>query len=547
MEFDLPKEKSSIIKVIGVGGGGGNAVNYMFERGITGVDFVLCNTDKQALELSAVPNKIQLGLELTEGLGAGANPEVGAECTKASLDEIKELLEHNTKMVFITAGMGGGTGTGGAPVIAKMARELGILTVAIVTTPFTFEGRRRKQAADYGLEELRNNVDTLIVINNDKVREIYGNLQFAEAFAKADDILSNAARGIAEIITVAGSINVDFQDVQTVMKDSGLAIMGTANAKGDNRARQAIESALNSPLLEDNNIEGANYILLNISYGDQDILMDEISEIMDYVQDVAGRGTDIIMGTCKNDNLGDALNVIIIATGFEGRNTVGVAAERTVMNLEDTPVQTTPQATLPQNEVKPSTTQTTKPTTVEFRKPEERPVEKPIDDIFDKFETPTQPVAETPREEVKPETSWQSEATTRPSMELDLTREEPRNELAEDTTVRHELNMETEEIREVTNATDSDTISNNFDIDRDRLQREHDDRVNKLRGLSKQLKSPSHYSDLENVPAYKRRNVDLENQPHSSENNFSRYTLSENEDEKPEIRSNNSFLHDNVD
>jgi len=526
MEFDLPKEQSSIIKVIGIGGGGGNAVNYMYERGITGVDFVLCNTDKQALELSSVPNKIQLGLELTEGLGAGANPEVGKECTKASLEEIKEILGHNTKMVFITAGMGGGTGTGGAPVIAEIAREMGILTVAIVTTPFSFEGRRRKDSADLGLEDLRKSVDTLIVINNDKVREIYGNLVFAEAFAKADDILSNAARGIAEIITVAGNINVDFQDVQTVMKDSGLAVMGTANAKGDNRARQAIETALNSPLLEDNNIQGANYILLNISYGAEEVLMDEISEIMDYVQDIAGRGTDILFGTCKNDDLGDELNVIIIATGFEGRNgtTLTTSSEKTVMQLEDTP----PVVEGPVKEITQSR--------MEFQTPPV--VEKPIDDvIFDKVEDKPTPSA-TPEESY----AWEPK----------MTESQPSDNTAESTSeetegfVRHELNSDIENTAEEASI-EGEFVDDNFQIDRDRLQKQQDERVNKLKGLSKQLKSPSHYSDIENVPAYKRREVDLEDQPHSSENKFSRYTLSENEDEKPEIRSNNSFLHDNVD
>ena len=532
MEFDLPKEQSSIIKVIGVGGGGGNAVNYMYDRGITGVDFVLCNTDKQALELSSVPNKIQLGTELTEGLGAGANPEVGKECTKASLEEIRELLEHNTKMVFITAGMGGGTGTGGAPVIAEMAREMGILTVAIVTTPFTFEGRRRKDAADNGLEELRKSVDTLIVINNDKVREIYGNLVFAEAFAKADNILSNAARGIAEIITVAGNINVDFQDVQTVMKDSGLAVMGTANAKGDNRARQAIENALNSPLLEDNNIQGANYILLNISYGAEEILMDEISEIMDYVQDIAGRGTDIIMGTCKNDDLTDELNVIIIATGFEGRNAgVNISGQKTIMQLDDAPKTSNIESEDSAVNLKENTP-TSKENTqsrMEFRQPE--PLnDQPIDDIiFDKME----------------ETSSATDAPIEGPSLVDTTTSLD-NADVNDSMVRHELTAENEEVSNEVND-EGEFVDDNYKIDQSRLQKEHEDRVNKLKGLSKQLKSPSHYSDIENVPAFKRRNIDLENQPHSSDNNFSRYTLSENEEEKPEIRSNNSFLHDNVD
>ena len=316
MKFDLPKDQSSIIKVIGVGGGGSNAVNHMYNQGITGVDFVICNTDAQALALSPIPNKIQLGTTLTEGLGAGANPEVGKNAAIEDIENIKAILQNNTKMVFITAGMGGGTGTGAAPVIAEVAREMGILTVGIVTIPFSFEGRRRKQQAEEGLEALRKHVDTLLIINNDKLRMIHGNLKMGECFSKADDILTTAAKGIAEIITVAGYINVDFEDVKTVMKGGGTAIMGSASAEGENRAIQAVTKALESPLLNDNEINGANFILLNVTSGEEEITMDEIDEITDYIQKQAGYTAELIWGNGSDLSLGNKVSVTVIATGF---------------------------------------------------------------------------------------------------------------------------------------------------------------------------------------------------------------------------------------
>lgn len=322
MKFELPKEESSIIKVIGVGGGGSNAVNHMFNQGIIGVDFAICNTDAQAMNLSPVPNRIQLGPALTEGRGAGSRPNIGRQACLESIEEIQHFLEDNTKMIFITAGMGGGTGTGAAPIIAKLARELDILTVGIVTLPFTFEGRRRGSQAVDGLEEFKKHVDTLIVISNDKLREIHGNLTIREAFAHADNVLTTAAKGIAEIITVAGLVNVDFEDVNTVMRDSGVAIMGTAVADGSDRARLAVDQALNTPLLEDNDIRGAQHILLNIASGEKEVTMDEIFEITDFVQAEAGTGTDIIWGNCYDKSLGDRLAVTIIATGFEHRNRI---------------------------------------------------------------------------------------------------------------------------------------------------------------------------------------------------------------------------------
>jgi cell division protein FtsZ len=318
MKFDIPKQEKSIIKVIGVGGGGGNAVAHMFNQGIRGVDFAVCNTDAQAMENNPIPVRINLGPTLTEGRGAGSRPEVGKEACIESIDEVRSYLSDSTKMVFITAGMGGGTGTGAAPIIAKAAKEMGILTVGIVTLPFTFEGIRRKKNAAEGLEQLKKNVDSILVISNDKIQEMHGDLPVSEAFGNADDVLTTGAKSIAEIITVPGYINVDFEDVRFVMKDSGVAMMGIGIAEGENRARKAINMALNSPLLEDNDIRGAKHILLNISSAKtREVTMGEIKEITDFVQEEAGYGTDLIWGNCQDDTLGEKLAVTIIATGFE--------------------------------------------------------------------------------------------------------------------------------------------------------------------------------------------------------------------------------------
>jgi len=334
MIFEMLKDKSSIIKVIGVGGGGGNAVNHMYKQGIAGVDFIICNTDSQALESSPIPNKVQLGSSLTEGRGAGSMPVVGMNSAIESIDDVKDLLGSHTKMVFITAGMGGGTGTGASPIICQAAKELGILTVGIVTTPFNFEGKRRKQQADEGLAALKEHVDTLLVISNDKLRQMYGNLTLSSAFAEADNILATAAKGIAEIITVPGYINVDFEDVKTVMQNSGVAIMGSASSEGEGRAYKAVQAALNSPLLNDNDIEGARYILLNITSGSQEVLMDEVSEITDYIQNQAGLTADIIWGNCHDESLGNKISVTLIATGFQTKTgrieKMGSVIERTV-------------------------------------------------------------------------------------------------------------------------------------------------------------------------------------------------------------------------
>ncbi|WP_029038290.1 cell division protein FtsZ [Salinimicrobium xinjiangense] len=336
--FDLPKNQSNVIKVIGVGGGGSNAINHMFQQGIKGVDFVICNTDAQALENSPVPNKIQLGVRETEGLGAGADPEVGRKAAEESFDEIRALLDTNTKMVFITAGMGGGTGTGAAPIIAKQAKDMGILTVGIVTIPFQFEGKTRCEQAQHGVENLRSHVDSLIVINNNKLREVYGNLGFKAGFSKADEVLATASRGIAEVITHHYTQNIDLRDAKTVLSNSGTAIMGSAQASGGNRAQDAICKALDSPLLNDNKITGAKNVLLLIISGSEEITIDEIGEISDHIQAEAGHSANIIMGVGEDESLDDSISVTIIATGFDveqQNDIVNTEAKKIIHTLED--------------------------------------------------------------------------------------------------------------------------------------------------------------------------------------------------------------------
>lgn len=359
IHFDLPKEKSSIIKVIGIGGGGSNAVNHMFSQSIEGVNFIICNTDAQAIALSNVPNKVQLGPHLTQGLGAGANPEIGRQATEESLEELRTMLEVNTKMAFVTAGMGGGTGTGGAPIIAKICKDLGILTVGIVTTPFAYEGRKRQLQAEEGIKNLKNYVDTLLVISNDKLRHQFGNLKMREAFAKADNVLATAAKCITDVINSTGQINVDFADVCTVMKNGGVAILGNAACSGDERAQRAIEEALNSPLLNDNEISGAKWILININSaeGEHEFTMDEVDIIQNHLLAQAGDHSDVILGLGYDNSLGDKISITLIATGFEHRDPFTKPAtakqepkkeEKVVMTLGSEPAkkpQPKPQAT----------------------------------------------------------------------------------------------------------------------------------------------------------------------------------------------------------
>ena len=581
MKFDLPKDQASIIKVFGVGGGGSNAVNHMYNQGITGVDFVICNTDAQALNLSPVPNKIQLGTTLTEGLGAGANPEVGKNAAIEDIENIKAILEKNTKMVFITAGMGGGTGSGAAPIIAEAARDLGILTVGIVTIPFSFEGRRRKQQADEGLAELKKHVDTLLVINNDKLRMMHGNLKMGEAFSKADDILTIAAKGIAEIITVAGYINVDFEDVRTVMKNGGTAIMGSAEAEGENRAMEAVTKALASPLLNDNEIKGANFILLNVTSGDNEITMDEIDEITDYIQNEAGYTAELIWGNGTDLSLGNKVSVTVIATGFGVNNTdnfeFGKKVEKKVFDLY-TDVPTTITQLIDDGSVEKKITEVT--SHIEEPTLKEQAEEQPTLN----FETPTQQVVEEEKvvfnlnEDIEEEdfvaenedTSWNwnkvNVAEKEESDEEDEfvfsekspedTIEEEKIELESNTIVWNLHDDSSEEIK----ASSSDSTNQLYDKEEEKITpvytnkipneeqlKRSQERINKIKELGMKMKTPSGINDLENEPAYKRRKINLGEIPHSSENQISRFTLSEDKDGIARLNDDNSFLHDNVD
>ncbi|GIV34246.1 MAG: hypothetical protein KatS3mg031_1781 [Chitinophagales bacterium] len=493
--FDLPKEQASIIKVIGVGGGGSNAVNHMFKQGIRGVNFVICNTDAQAMELSNVPNKIQLGPELTSGLGAGSNPDVGRKATEESLEEIRAILEKNTKMVFVTAGMGGGTGTGGAPVIARLAKEMGILTVGIVTTPFFFEGKRKMNQAREGIEEMRQHVDSIIVISNDKIREIYGNLTKSEAFAKADNILAIAARSISEIITVPGQINVDFADVRYVMSNSGLAIMGSATAEGKDRAIRAVQDALASPLLNDNDIRGAKKILLNITSGKQQVTIDEITEIHEYVLEMAGPETDVIFGTCDDESLDDKLTVTIIATGFEEK---GVCADTDHQKL----------------------TSKSKDENPLIFKPKPPAIEQNI--ISEQQSTEHQvTLKNSMTESADCEKSLTEESNNPPDAKL---KDEPEWELP--------FVIVPKENQGASSTPPPDPEEKEY-----------------VRKRGEILMNRSHnYKDMENEPAYKRRNIRLSGAPHSSESEMSRLAVGDHEPQGGgRIYRGNSFLHDNVD
>jgi len=489
--FDLPKDHSSIIKVIGVGGGGSNAVNHMYKQGIKGVDFIICNTDQQSLDASPVPIKVQLGSELTEGRGAGSIPDVGREAAKENLDEIRDILKSKTKMVFITAGMGGGTGTGAAPVIASVAREMGILTVGIVTIPFAFEGKRRAQQASAGLDELRKNVDTLLVISNDKLRDLAGNLTVTAAFGQADNVLTIAAKGIAEIITVTGYINVDFADVYTVMKDGGSAIMGSAHYEGENRALSAVELALSSPLLNDNRIKGANHVLINITSGNEEVRMDEIGSIIDYVQEEAGQTANVIFGTGFDATLENRISVTVIATGFES----APEDKSTVVHNLDT---------------------TKKPAeTVKPKMPE------PILNTYKEDQVVNRPITVAPdKEELKMLGKKENENQEDLTMTLTVRSEEE---------IQHKEQERKEEIH-----------------------KQAEERMQRVKELANKLpntpSAPLHATELENIPAYLRRNYKLQPVSNSNESQLSRYTLTDNpETNTRDIRPNNNFLHDNVD
>lgn len=523
MKFDTTTNKPSIIKVIGVGGGGSNAVNHMFEQGIRDVDFILCNTDSQALELSNVPVKIQLGERITEGRGAGSIPSVGKDCAMDNLDELRALLQDNTKMLFITAGMGGGTGTGAAPVIASIAKELGILTVAIVTLPFAFEGRKRKNQADEGIEELRKYVDTLLIICNEKLRELHGDLKLSEAFRKADNILTTAAKGIAEIITVPGYVNVDFEDVKTVMKTSGVAIMGTGMAEGENRAIESVEMALSSPLLNDSQIIGARNILLYIASGTDEISMDEVTDITDYIQREAGSTAEIIWGNGYDENLGNKISVTIIATGFESSvdynnefNSHTAKKNKLVLKLDkenltnidnSQPVDAVTDIKIIEKSDNSPKTEST-PSNNKIEEPNRRYFSLDMDDVtHDKNESAQE-----------------------------LFNDDFFND-KQDTIVNHNQQ----------NAAPELLFDEQIDEIKDVIKKKSEERSSRLRDFSMKLKTPEGLAEMENQPAYLRRDVSLFDVAPSNDSSVSNFTISSDKNDKGKISGDNSFLNKNVD
>lgn len=566
IQFEMLKEQSSIIKVIGVGGGGGNAVNHMYKQGISGVDFIVCNTDAQALELSPIPNKVQLGASLTEGMGAGADPDVGENSAIESIDDIKRMLGANTKMLFITAGMGGGTGTGASPVLAKAAKEMGILTVAIITTPFTFEGKKRRSQAEEGLNELRKYVDSYLVISNDRLREIFGNLTMTAAFAKADDILTTAAKGIAEIITIPGYVNVDFKDVRTVMNDSGVAIMGNHVASGEDRAIKAVTGALASPLLKDNEIEGARYILLNITSGKTEVTMDEVAIVTDFIQEKAGLTADLIWGNCIDEALEDNLSVTIIATGFQTSEERIKEKEKEKVALPLTPESSTSFVKpVSQNQFAERTTESRVDNYIKPMTPTNVVEEKVTVPQADLFTTPVKPTGFT-------NSNVQAEPQiVRHTLDVqdDFVEEKEENhgfELKTSPSVfefklptvfdAYEEKVDEEVESQVNNIVSSNAVpATNVASTSVRVEEEVNfedqllktkERILRLKELSMKLKSSNGLQELENEPAYKRKQKTLEDVPHSADSQVSRFTLSFDEG-VTEIRSNNSFLHDNVD
>lgn len=597
IHFDLPKQKSSILKVIGVGGGGGNAVNHMYGQNIDSVDFIICNTDAQALANSKVPNKIQLGPHLTQGLGAGANPEIGKQATEESLEEIKRILEVNTKMAFITAGMGGGTGTGGAPIIAKICKDLGVLTVGIVSTPFTNEGPKRMRHAEAGIQQLRENVDTLLVISNDKVRHQYGNLKVREAFSKADDILATAAKCITDVITSNGQINVDFADVCTVMRNGGVAILGSAQAQGEDRAQVAIESAVNSPLLNDSEIRGAKWILVNITSaeGDFEITMDEEDTIMSYLRQQSGDDADVIKGIGFDESLGEKIGVTIIATGFEHKDPFKPVAkpkeekkqeEKIVLHLGMNAVEEKKvyaQPALPLEDKDPYA-----PTMVEVTNTAPAVIQ-PSQQYYQgqqvSMPQPLQTDEEVQRYELKPEVNEQVNAQlnqpqpqpnnnssaagtgnsflSRPSNiyadtrageapSTDINKAEPspapvreQPELEMKLVIKDEapeMPVALKAAVPVVGPLPSSEEAPMPDEAEDQKRRAQE-RIQKLRNLSFNMNSADSGNDFDSVPAYIRRNMELfGNTLTSVENFYSKYTVKPDENDKGQISSINTFL-----
>ena len=533
LEFDLEKNKSNVIKVIGVGGGGGNAVNYMYQQGINDVDFVVINTDAQDLSKSPIPIKIQIGKSLTEGLGAGANPEIGEKAAVEDLAAIKNVLENNTKMIFITAGMGGGTGTGAAPIIAKLAKEMGILTVGIVTSPFNYEGRKRNIYAQKGIENLRDYVDSLIIINNNKLREIYGNLAYKQAFAKSDEVLASAATSIAEVITRNYTMNVDFKDVNTVLENSGTAIMGSAVASGENRANEVIMKALDSPLLNDNKITGAKNVLLLIlsGNGENEITIDEISEINDFIQAEAGNSADVIMGIGEDENLGEAISVTIVATGFnENRQDMIANAEpdKIVHVLGD------------ENDSK-----------IVGNTEQDLVSDTNLPDAFQNDE------------DVQPEIVAETDAYGNTQYAIDFKTEEVDVSYNKDAEIANEeiVNQADKKIDEPQKIVEEKTIEQPklFDLD-EKPQRQNFDEIEDLSELPIEIalklrkKRKSYMKNYttkldvklqnEEVPAYKKKGIDIDLQPKSADNI---HKIELDSDGNFKLRDTNSFLDDNVD
>ncbi|MDB2321310.1 cell division protein FtsZ [Flavobacteriaceae bacterium] len=624
--FDLPKNQSNVIKVIGVGGGGSNAINHMFKQGIKGVDFVICNTDAQALNNSGVPNKIQLGIDLTEGLGAGANPEIGSKAAIESAEDIKNMLNVNTKMVFITAGMGGGTGTGAAPVIAQMAKEMDILTVGIVTMPFSFEGKIRNDQAQIGIETLREHVDSLVVINNNKLRDVYGNLGFKAGFSKADEVLSTASKGIAEVITHHYTQNIDLRDAKTVLSNSGTAIMGSAISSGSNRAQEAIMKALDSPLLNDNKITGAKNVLLLIVSGNEEITIDEIGEINDHIQEQAGHGANIIMGVGDDSSLEESISVTIIATGFnidQQDEISNTEPQKVVHKLEEdeSNLFNQEQVDFKLPEVNLDKNEPTK--IVHVLEEEENDINEDIlvtndniksievdsyelvssDDIENneeefEIENPSNEIIE---EDSSPTFDWSLFDDSSNIKEEILTNDEETEEtpminVNEIEVVDYIEVVSTEEsndegdiihepndhivveplIKENSDDSEIDVLVEE-DFEMELIKKETENKVDVVASVEKEktidpLNSPiadlqmqrskerrlkmkefnykfnnSKIDDIEKEPAYKRHGIDLEEVSHSSENNESRLTLNLDENDDIQLRTNNSFLHDNVD
>ena len=634
ISFDLPKNQSNVIKVIGVGGGGSNAINHMFKQGIKGVDFIVCNTDSQALQNSPVPNKIQLGVNLTEGLGAGANPDVGQQSAIESVGDIEKMLDSNTKMVFITAGMGGGTGTGAAPVIAQLAKERDILTVGIVTLPFSFEGKVRQDQAKLGIEKLRKQVDSLIVINNNKLREVYGNLGFKAGFSKADEVLATASRGIAEVITHHYTQNIDLRDVKTVLFDSGTAIMGSSISSGDNRAKEAIIAALDSPLLDDNKITGAKNVLLLIVSGTNEITMDEIAEINEHIQAEAGNNANIIMGVGEDESLGDSIAVTIIATGFnveqqdgiinnepkkiilqleEDQKMVHDLSQKPIVNFQsfvETPIEnkeekivfelveeeviSEPIAAKAENDlvamnefirnldvtfeivspIKDIEFQFTTPLVNEIKVNEPKvvvreeeqitfsfdlPIQKPIENtiaeekiVFDLSSETNNIVVKEPIEFV-PVTELNENGIIKYSLEEymeienDLLHSKAVEKTAEPIEESLNFTMKVADVNKPTYATHiTDDISPVEMTIEETLKHRADERRRKLKDFNYKFhNNPSRVEELEKEPAYKRIGLDLSE--NNSSNNNSRMSLGLDSNDDVQLRSNNSFLHDNVD